>query len=76
MQYLVKFDRIGRNKSPSELYVDTDNGFIEDQILDHVLPHLRSDDIAVSIKDDMSGGFIACGMRSGGTFSISEIGKR
>jgi hypothetical protein len=42
-------------------------------IRQHVRLHLRSRDFDVMLDDDGRGGWLACGMRSGGNFTIQAL---
>jgi hypothetical protein len=72
-RYRVKFDRVGRNRTIGPLTANADS--LDDlalEIFRYVRPHLRSRDLDVCINTDGASGFLACGMHSGGDFTISE----
>lgn len=72
-RYLIEFERVGRNRNVAAIFVAV-NGEAElaRQIREHVRPHLRSRDFDVMLDMDAGAGWIACGMHSGGNFSITQ----
>lgn len=81
---VVTFDRIGRNHNVAPLTLDVQPGpqfaraeRLIDAIYDYARPHLGSRDVSVEVglADDGSltgHGWICCGMRNGGNFTIAE----
>lgn len=71
-RYLVEFERIGRNHAVPPITVDAEGeADLARHIRAHARPHLRSADFDVMISADDMAGWIACGMHSGGNFSIT-----
>lgn len=76
-RYLIEFERIGRNKSVPPVTVDCDGeADLCRRIRDIARPHLRSRDFDVMLEyaepgETIIGGFIACGMHSGGSFAVT-----
>lgn len=70
--YQITFDRIGRNRdvAPFNVFVDGESDMAR-KIRAHARPHIRSRDFDVCIDAEEMTGFIACGMHSGGSFSIT-----
>lgn len=71
--YKVTFDRVGRNHNvaPLEATVIHDEELAE-RIYKHARPHLGSRFIEVEVDLDEMRGWIVCGMRIGGTFTLAE----
>lgn len=71
--YLVTFERIGRNRNPSELWATVANPQdLAAQIYRHARPHLGSKDMEVAVDREAMAGEILCGLRSGGRFTLAE----
>lgn len=69
--YTITFDRIGRNRSVAPLIVDAvGEADLCRKIRAHARPHLRSRDFDVFADVEEGTGFIACGMHTGGQFTI------
>jgi hypothetical protein len=69
--YTITFDRIGRTHNPPPYTVDAASiDILETKIMKRVRPLLRSRDVEIILNDDVKGGWIACGMQSGGGFTI------
>lgn len=74
MKYEVKFERIGRNHAVEPLTVTVDGeADLCRRIRAHARPHLRSRDFDVCVDLDAGSGFIACGMHSGGNFTVRQV---
>ncbi len=72
---IVTFERIGRNHNVAPLRTTAPTPeLLEHAIYKHARPHLRSRDVEVILNDDLTGGVIACGMHSGGAFTIKQEG--
>jgi hypothetical protein len=72
--YRITFERIGRNHSVAALDVTTDTiNDLEMAIFRHARPHLASKGIDVEIDPHMTGGFVSCGGRNGGRFSLEQV---
>jgi hypothetical protein len=70
--YIVTFDRIGRDKQPPVMEVTAPDHFaVLDQIYKFARPRLRSNDIDVCVDDDGTG-TIFCGAQVGATFKVSD----
>lgn len=71
--YTVTFERIGRNRNiaPLAVAVATDLELCA-EIERYARPHLRSRDFDAVVDLDKGKGFIACGMHSGGDFTVSK----
>lgn len=74
--YRVTFERIGRNHSVAPMVAKVEDADqLADYIHRHARPHLRSRDYDVKLEiagDGTGHGFIACGMHSGGDFTITS----
>lgn len=71
LAYRVTFDRIGRERNAPDLVATADGpNHLGDLILSHAEPFLRSHAVSVEFEEDMRSGWIFCGMRTGGTFTI------
>lgn len=69
--YHITFDRIGRNHNVAPMIATvTDPDQLAAYIHKHARPHLRSRDYDVIVDMDKGTGFIACGMHTGGEFTI------
>lgn len=72
--YRVTFDRIGRNHEVRPLECERGNEFgLIESIAIHARPHLRSRDFDVVLDKCGTKGFIACGMHSGGDFTVQTF---
>ena len=70
--YLVEFERIGRNHAVAPITVTVEGeAALAREIRLVARDHLRSRDFDVMIDAEAGAGWIACGMRSGGNFSIT-----
>ena len=71
-EYLVTFERIGRNHDVQPLTVGAVSGDeLAEAVYDYARPMLVSRDIEVFVNLDEGRGFIACGMaHNGGNFVI------
>lgn len=75
LAYRVTFDRIGRNRDAPALVATADGpSHLADLILAHARRFLISSDVSVSFEEDMLSGWIFCGFRTGGTFTIERDG--
>lgn len=74
-RYRVTFDRIGRNHNVPvfDSSLACNAGELAEQICRYANRHLRSRDVEVVIIDDLQNGYISCGGRPGGGFTISEL---
>lgn len=74
MRHLIEFERVGRNHNVEPLHV---LALGEDDlcraIRTHARPHLRSRDFDVILSEDGRSGWLDCGMRSGGNFTVQQI---
>lgn len=71
--YRVTFERIGRNHSVAPLVAKAKSAReLADHIYKYARPHLRSSDVDVFVELDAGKGFIACGMHTGGSFTIAN----
>ena len=72
--YRITFDRIGRNHNVAPMLAKVDDAAPAEQLAayihKHARPHLRSRDFDVFVELDKGTGFIACGMHTGGEFTI------
>lgn len=74
MRYIIEFERVGRRRDVEPLYVLALNqAELCHAIRNHVRPHIRSRDFDVMIDEDGCEGWIACGMHSGGEFTIQGL---
>lgn len=74
MRHRIEFERIGRNRNVEPLHVlALGEADLCRAIRAHARPHLRSRDFDVMLSDDGASGWIACGMHSGGEFTIQAI---
>lgn len=74
LAYRVTFDRIGRDRNAPELVATADGpNHLADLILSHARPFLGSRDVSVAFEEDMRSGWIFCGVRTGGTFTIEAV---
>jgi hypothetical protein len=72
--YRIAFERIGRSQNVSPLEVTTDTiKDLELAVFRHARPHVRSTEVEVVIYSHMAGGYISCGGRNGGNFSLEQI---
>lgn len=72
-KYIIEFERIGRNTSVPPVTIDAaGEADLTRQIRAAARPHLRSRDFDVMLDLDAGAGWFACGMHSGGNFSITE----
>lgn len=77
-RYLIEFERIGRNCSVAAVTVDADGeADLCRQVRTVARPHIASRDFDVMLDYDEFGapiaGWLACGMHSGGDFSITAV---
>lgn len=73
-RYLVEFERIGRNTSVPPITIDAaGEADLARQIRAVARPRLRSRDFDVMLSLDDGAGWFACGMSSGGNFSITPV---
>ena len=74
MKHRIEFERVGRNRSVEPLHaLALGEAELCRAIRNHVRPHLRSADFDVMLNDDGRSGWLACGMHSGGNFTIQSI---
>jgi hypothetical protein len=77
LAYRVTFDRIGRNHDAPEMVAMVDGpNHLADLIYAHARPFLRSSDVRVTFEEDMRSGWIFCGFRTGGMFTIEQVAPR
>lgn len=70
-RYRITFERIGRNHSVAPLDADVHGeADLCRAIRAHARPHLRSRDFDVMLDEDSNRGWLDCGMRNGGDFTI------
>lgn len=69
--YQVEFKRVGRNHhvAPITVAVEGEADLCR-RIRAHVRPHLRSRDFDVMLDLEAGTGWLACGMHSGGRFTV------
>lgn len=73
-RYLIEFERIGRSRGIAPLTVDvTTDDELAIEIERYARPHLRSRDFEAVIDREAGAGWIACGMHSGGDFSVTQV---
>jgi hypothetical protein len=72
-RYTVTFERIGRRRDvkPLTVAVATDIELCA-EIERYARPQLRSRDFDALVDLDKGTGFIACGMHSGGSFTVRQ----
>lgn len=76
LAYRVTFTRIGRTHDVPALLATADGpNHLADQILAYARPHLLSRDVEVVFQEDMLSGWIFCGFRTGGTFTIEQVAE-
>ena len=74
MRYLIEFERIGRSRSVPPVTIDADGeADLARKIREVARPHLRSRDFDVLLDMAAGAGWFACGMHSGGGFSVTRI---
>jgi len=75
--YIVTFDRIGRSHDVKPLHchgIDGPNHLAE-AVYHYARPHLLSRDVDVVVDLGAMRGSIFCGVQSGGSFEIGEVGS-
>lgn len=84
-QTVVSFDRIGRTHDVAALTLDVPAGsfldradFIAEEVYAYARPMLGSRDVEVEVGLADGGrldghGWISCGMRNGGTFTLAQV---
>lgn len=73
-KYSVEFERIGREHNvPATVFLAAGSDELAELILKYARPHLRSRDVEVCIDLEDGTGFIACGMHSGGNFTVAAL---
>lgn len=77
--YRVVFERIGRTHDVPALEVTSRAGAVREgdalaeRIYHHARPWLRSHDVEVFVDFEKNRGFIMCGFRNGGDFTVDQL---
>lgn len=76
--FTVQFERVGRNDNVADLTYTSRGreGELARRIYQHARPHLGSRDVEVLIDLYARRGWISCGMRNGGNFTLTKAGAR
>lgn len=77
--YRVHFERVGRTHDVPALEVTSRAGTVRqgdvlaERIYHHARPWLRSSDVEVFVDFEKHSGFIMCGFRNGGDFTVDQV---